>query len=280
MPYKPRKTHLDDAEENISLDNAPLQPTRFQATNPLVIKVQSWMTAPLHVGDTWYALPMRWYVAFCASPEEVSKINTHALANPGTSHLRLHAKKGVDYELVPQVAWDTLVQLCGLDGCPIRCPVVEGKNKGMVPFIDTHPHIQKPKRTHIVDYRPGVGNQPLTVELILMGTPGDEEVELPKVTLSAYAKVPELARLSCELLELEVREDDLMFAPVSCVVRERAIAQGGVVLPSRCYDVSYTNISCHHVTLDRLRFTPPIVTLIVEQHINGVWQSDPRKSSV
>ncbi|KAE8190623.1 hypothetical protein A4X06_0g7186 [Tilletia controversa] len=126
-------------------DNAHfLPPARTEPPEPAMqyAAVAAVKDKPLQVGDTWYLVGRAWYTAWdtvCSQSlssedeqEFSAPMNSSELAEPGehredpTPNLRIPVQEGVDYELLPEEAWQLLASWYGVDGPSFPRKVIPG----------------------------------------------------------------------------------------------------------------------------------------------------------
>lgn len=246
-------TLQDEAVDSL-LNDPTLQLHDARSADPLVAQVQAWKDASPQVGDTWYALPARWYKTFTVDPGSVQAITTTSLAEPGQQRVRRGAAEGVDFELVPDVAWDALVRRFGLQGYALPCAVIAGVMPHHPPRIEVFP----PK-----------------IALVLVGAPTQTPATLPTATLSIQATLAQLKSRARAALALGAADDALRFWRIPPMLESRAAAQGGVVVAE---DIRTALPPAERVegtdqaTLGSLHLDAPSLALAVDVCADGVWR--------
>lgn len=204
MP-KTHKTYLDGAEEDLYLDEAPLELRAAQSVDPFVAKIQAWKTTPPKSGESWYALPQDWYASFLKNPHNVPEIDTHRLVQMGCMTWQVRPANSRHFTFVPQQAWDALADRYALTGPPLLSTVVQSQD-GSILFEQ----------------------QPLTVEIIRWGEGRDEPCKLPSMELSAATTLKELAEKMLVLLSVKAPSDQLHFLRCD-TCRDHAMKRGGFI---------------------------------------------------
>lgn len=252
MPHKPQ---TDEAVDSLLNDSA-LQLHDARTADPLVSQVQAWKAARPNIGETWYVVPARWYNTFVADPSGTTAINTTQLNEPGMQRVRTGAAEGIDYELLPRIAWDKILARYGLVGPALPCAVIAGAHPSHPPRIELFP-------PHI--------------ELIRIGVPAATPSTLPSTTLSASSTLAKLKAQARAMLALVVQDADLRFVRVPDELRTRAASQGGrvpeadvrtAVPPAEVVE------GADGATLGALQLDTPRVLLAVDVRTAGAWQVD------
>ncbi|PKI83803.1 ubiquitinyl hydrolase 1 [Malassezia vespertilionis] len=251
MPHKPTELARDEAVESL-MNDATLD-LGSKRTDPIVAEIEAQRHTAPRSRETWFILPRAWYTLFRTDPMHAPPLDLAPLRDEHSNQIRPGAREGIDYELVPKPAWDTLVARYGLCSTPIACSVVPGVHAHQAPRIELYP-------PHITLVRFGAANAPS----------GNSSLRVSAAITLAQLKAKVRAQLA-----LHVPDADMRFVRLPEPLRARAALQRNFLRPAQLHDADppvEIVEGADTATLAALQLDAPSMLLAVDVRANGTWQ--------